>query len=87
MLISDGWFLRPVTMTIIDSCGQAESVMGGLWYRKILSEIREFRFSGPTIALLLPFGIVRQGAPESTCRAGPVIIRRAGKGHRVDLRL
>ncbi len=48
MLISDGWFLRPVTMTLIYICGQAESGMDGLRYRKILGEITEFRFSGPT---------------------------------------
>ncbi len=30
MLISDGWFPRPVTMTVIDSCGQTESRLGGL---------------------------------------------------------
>ncbi len=48
MLMSNGWFPRPVTMTLIDSCGQAESVMGGLWRRKNLSEMTEFRFSGPT---------------------------------------
>jgi hypothetical protein len=48
MLISDGWFLRPVTMTLIDGYGQAESVLGGLQHRNIFNEIREFRFSRPT---------------------------------------
>ncbi len=40
-------------MTLIDSCGQTESGMGGLWNRKMLSEIIEFQFSGPTGAMAL----------------------------------
>ena len=51
MLISDDWFPRPVTMTLIDSCGQTESGMGGPWYREMLSEIIEYQFSGPTGAM------------------------------------
>ncbi len=53
MLISDGWFPGPVTLTLIDSCGQTESGMGGLWHREMLSEIIECQFSGPTGATAL----------------------------------
>ena len=53
MLISGGWSPRPVTMTLIDSCGETESGMGGLCYREMLHEILEFQFSGPIAAMAL----------------------------------
>ncbi len=58
MLIPDGWFPGPVTMTLIDSCGQTkcgqtESGMGGLWYREIPGEIMGLQFSRPTGAMAL----------------------------------
>ncbi len=69
MPISDGWFPRPVTMTLIDGCGQTESGMGGLWYREMLSEIIEFQFSGPTAGCSVR-AAPRAGRAAAVGRAG-----------------